>query len=113
MTKLITSIAAEDKSHTTAKGLLEDYGIHASFSHFARGFGRSSPLEARGLGQQTEKVIMSVLVPNNRANEIFSYIYRRCGADLPHGGIVYITAVRKPVVSPLVEIKEATENDNE
>ena len=104
MFKLITCIAPEDKVRAAVDGLTNKYGIQAMVYHFARGFGRSSPLAKRGLGQQTEKVIISVLTPSKQADEIFAYIYQAADLNRPHGGIIYITSVNKSITSPHVEL---------
>ncbi len=110
MYKLITCIASEDKVRDAALGLNKEFGIQAMVNNFARGFGRSSPLATRGLGQQTEKVIISVLVPKKQVDEVFAYIYHTADLERPHGGIIYVTAVNKPVISPNVEFPNKDES---
>ena len=104
MFKLITCIAPEDKVRIAVDGLTNEHGIQAMVYHFARGFGRSSPLAKRGLGQQTEKVIISVIVKSEHVDEIFAYIYQVADLNRPHGGIIYVTAINNPITSPPVEI---------
>ena len=106
MRKLITCIASEDKAKEATQGVAETFGIQAMISYFARGFGRSSPLGTQKLGQQTEKVIISVIVDKKQVDEIFAYIYHTAGLGQPHGGIIYVTAIQKAVISPVAEIKE-------
>ena len=102
MYKLITCIANEKYAKQAIQGLAEDHGIQALVNHFARGFGKSATSSTSELGQQTEKLIINVLVENQRADEIFAYIFDAANLDRPHGGIVYITAVNQSQVSPLV-----------
>jgi len=106
MRKLITCIAAEDKAKEATEGVAKTFGIQAMINYFARGYGRSAPLGAQKLGQQTEKVIISVIVDKKQADEVFAYIFHAAGLDQPHGGIIYITAVQQAVISPQAEIKE-------
>ncbi len=104
MFKLITCIAAEDKAHEAIEELDKRFNIQTFVSHFARGLGRSSTApSAKGLGQQTEKTTFSVLVPTQQADEIFAFIYHAAGLHRPHGGIIYITAVKQTLISPRLE----------
>ena len=117
MFKLITCIAAEDKAQEAVQSLDANFGIQAVVSHFARGLGRSSIAPSmKGLGQQTEKTILSVLVPAQQADEIFEHIYHVAGLHRPHGGIIYITAVKQSIISPKVDeayIAQQTAQNNE
>jgi len=108
MYKLITCIADEDKAHETIQSLDDNFGIQASVNHFARGLGRSSTAQAmQGLGQQVEKITFSVLVSAQQVDELFDFIYQTSGLHRPHGGIIYVTAVKQANISPNLE-KEAT-----
>ena len=100
MYKLITCIASEEQGKKAILGLAQEYGIQAMVNHFARGFGRSASASTSELGQQTEKLIMNVLVENHQADEIFAYIFHTADLDRPHGGIIYITAVNQAESSP-------------
>ncbi|MDQ6976712.1 MAG: P-II family nitrogen regulator [Ghiorsea sp.] len=104
MRKLITCIASEDKAKEAIEGVAKTFGIQAMVDHFSRGFGRSSPLGAQKLGQQTEKVIISVLVDKKQVDDVFAYIFHAAGLDRPHGGIIYVTAIQQAVISPLAEV---------
>jgi len=109
MFKIITCIASEDKAKKAVQGLAEDYNIQAIISHFARGLGRSSPLAPNKLGQQTEKVIISVLVETKQVDNIFAYIFHAADLDRPHGGIIYVTAVSQAITSPQVNADNTNE----
>lgn len=100
MYKLITCIASEDKTQEAVLGLEKDYGIQAMVDYFARGFGRSTISAAEGLGQQTEKTIMTVLVKAEQVDEIFAYLYFAADLDRPHGGIIYVTSINQAIASP-------------
>ena len=56
----------------------------------ARGIGKITPLAYRGIGGQSEKEILTVVVPSESADEIFDYIYHEADIDRPHGGMMYI-----------------------
>ncbi|MDX8383041.1 MAG: P-II family nitrogen regulator [Ghiorsea sp.] len=103
MYKLITCIAAEDKATEVVQGLADNFAIQATIYYFARGFGRSASLAARGMGQQTEKATIKVMVETERADEVFAYIFQTADLNRPHGGIVYVNAVQKLKISPPVK----------
>jgi len=103
MFKLITCIAAEDKASGVVKGLEEHFSIQATIYHFARGFGRSVSMASRGMGQQTEKVTIKVLVESERADDVFAYVFQAADINRPHGGIIYINAVHHTKISPNVK----------
>jgi len=104
MYKLITCIAAEDKAHEAIQSIEDTFGIQASVNHFARGLGRSSTAQGmQGLGQQVEKLTFSVLVSAQKADELFDFIYHVADLHRPHGGIIYVTAVKQSKISPNLE----------
>ena len=112
MYKLITCIAAENKIPDTVQGLFRDFGLRAGVYNFARGFGRSSSEATRGLGQQTEKGVLSVVVQANQVDEIFAYIFDKADVNRPHCGIVYVTAIQQHAGSPAINLAPP-ELDNE
>jgi nitrogen regulatory protein PII len=115
MFKLITCIAAEDKAQETVQSLDATFGIQAMVSNFARGLGRSSTMPSmQGLGQQTEKTILSVLVPAEQADEIFEHMYHVADLHRPHGGIIYVTPVKQSIISPCIDAESlAAEQDTD
>jgi len=108
MFKLITCIATEDKAHEAINSIDKAFGIQAATNHFARGLGRSSTAQAmQGLGQQVEKITFSVLVPASQVDELFDFIYHAADLHRPHGGIIYVTAIKQAKLSPYLE-KDST-----
>ena len=55
----------------------------------ARGAGTYNPLSKRGIGEQTEKELLTVVVPAEKAEEIFEYIYHLADIGEPHHGIIF------------------------
>ena len=70
-------------------GLRDDHGIKTGNIKTARGSGQYNPLSLRGIGEQTEKEMLTVIVPEEKADEIFEYIYYRAHIDEPHNGIIF------------------------
>lgn len=80
--------------------LKDEKGIIEASVNNARGMGKLTPLAHRGVGEESEKEIMSVVVPAERADELFEYIYEVAQIDRPHGGIIYVHALSR--VTPFV-----------
>ena len=66
--------------------------ITANFNH-ARGSGRLTPLAYRGIGEETEKEILSVVVDEKQAEEVFAFIFYNAEINRPHGGLVFQSAL--------------------
>jgi len=92
--KLITCIVPEKNAINGAKGLREKFDLQTINHHFARGVGKSSPLVARGVGEKTEKVVLSVTVDAKMADEVFEFLFVEADIDRPQGGMIYMNAVR-------------------
>ena len=71
----------------------EEKGVIAANINHARGTGRLSPLSYRGIGEETEKEILSVVVDADQADELFIYIFNIAEIDRPHGGVIFQTAL--------------------
>ena len=88
--KLITCILPKGIALDVAAKLKSDYQLMSVDIKSARGVGKITPLAYRGIGGQSEKEILTVVVPTKSADEIFDYIYHEADIDRPHGGMMYI-----------------------
>ena len=88
--KVITCILPKGHSKPLAKTLTRERGLTQVDVHYARGVGRITPLRHRGIGETSEREILSVAVPAEEADELFEYIYRQAGIDRPHGGMMFM-----------------------
>lgn len=93
--KLITCIVPHGRALPVLEALKEELGIFATHIHHARGVGRMTPLAWRGVGEASEKDVMSVIVPAARAEEVFGFIFEKAVIDRPHGGIIYQRTLAK------------------
>jgi hypothetical protein len=75
----------------------------------ARGLGKLTPLAYRGVGEQSEKEILTVTVASEAADEIFGYIYDEAKIDRPHGGLIYMSSLDS--VSPYSLPKDLPEEE--
>lgn len=87
--KLITSIMPKGTGRQVLVGLRRDHGINTGNINMARGAGMYNPLVRRGIGEQTEKEMLTVVVPAEKADEIFEYIYHLADIGEPHHGIIF------------------------
>ena len=88
--KLITCIFPKGIALDVAKKLKENYDLMSVDIKSARGIGKITPLGYRGIGSQSEKEILTAIVPEELSNEIFDYIYHEADVNRPHGGLMYI-----------------------
>ena len=89
--KLITCILPKGICLDVVKSLKEEKGIVTANVNTARGLGKLTPLAYRGVGEQTEKEVLTVAVPSKDADEIFGFIYEEAMIDRPHGGLIYMS----------------------
>lgn len=75
------------------KKLKQELGIVAANINHARGSGRLTPLAYRGVGEQTEKEIVSVVIDEKRAEQVFAFIYYHAEINRPHGGLMFQSAL--------------------
>ncbi len=87
--KLITSIMPKGAGRKVLVGLRKDHGINTGNINMARGAGMYNPMARRGIGEQTEKEMLTVIVPAEKADEIFAYIYELAEIGEPHHGIIF------------------------
>ena len=87
--KLITSIIPKGAGRRVLQGLRREHGINTGNINMARGVGMSNPLFTRGLGEQTEKEILTVVVSAEQADEIFDFIFDLADIGEPHHGIIF------------------------
>jgi nitrogen regulatory protein PII len=102
--KLITCIVPHGRALPVLKALQDEYGIITVNIYRARGTGRMTPLAWRGLGETTEKDIMSVVVDEDKSEEIFGFIYESAAINQPHGGIIFQQGLRSSTDFSLPEI---------
>lgn len=105
--KLITAILPRGKSIDVMEKLRSDKDIVTASVNTARGMGKLMPGVYRGLGGQAEKEILEVIIAEDRADEIFEYLYETAEIDRPHGGIIFMAKVRMTTPYTLPVIPEA------
>ncbi len=91
--KLITCILPKGRAMPILKQLKQELGIITANLNHARGSGRLTPLAYRGAGEQTEKEILTVIVSQQQAEEVFSFIFFNADINRPHGGMIFQSAL--------------------
>lgn len=105
--KLITCILPHGVARDVLQRLKDEKGIIEASMNSARGMGKLTPLAHRGVGEQTEKDILNVVVSAAEADEIFEYLYDTARIDRPHGGLIYMTGLGYTTPFVLPEISPA------
>jgi hypothetical protein len=91
--KQITAILPKGKGLPLLTALKDDKKLVTATLNFARGVGKMTPLRYRGVGEQTEKEIISVIVTADIAEDIYTFVYEFSDLNHPHAGIVYMNAL--------------------
>lgn len=91
--KLITCVLPKGICLAVIKSLKEEKEVITANVNTARGVGKLTPLAYRGVGEQTEKEILTVTVASEDADEIFGFIYDKAEIDRPHGGLIYMSSL--------------------
>lgn len=87
--KLITSIMQKGTGRKILHGLRTEFNITTGNINMGRGAGKYNPMIKRGMGEQTEKELLTVIVPEHQADEVFEYIFFEAEINEPHHGIVF------------------------
>ena len=88
--KLITCILPHGLALDLVQKLKDEKGILEANVNSARGLGKQAPQAHRGVGEQTEKEILTVVVHPDQADELFEYIYDKANINRPHGGLIFM-----------------------
>jgi hypothetical protein len=88
--KVITCILPKGKAQPLLRQLTLEKGITTADIHYARGVGRITPLSHRGIGETSEREILTVSVPAEQAEELFEFLYLTAEINRPHGGMMFM-----------------------
>lgn len=88
--KLISAIVPKGVALDVVGKLKNEKGITTANFTYARGIGKHLAMKYRGIGEQTEKEMLTVVVDEKLSDEIFEYIYEQAGINTPHGGLIYM-----------------------
>lgn len=104
--KLITGILPKGIGLEVVKKLKTEKGIITANVDNARGMGKLTHHAHRGVGEQTEKEILNVVVTADEADAIFEYISETADIDRPHGGLIYMTKLQRASTYALPDLPD-------
>ncbi|HEY5700625.1 MAG TPA: hypothetical protein VIT83_00880 [Gammaproteobacteria bacterium] len=104
--KLITAIVPAGKAGPVVQKLRAEKSIITANVQHARGLGHLVTETRRGLGAQSEKDVLTVVVSAEEAESIFEYVYFEAGIDGPHGGIVVMSKLHAATAFSLPDVPE-------
>ena len=104
--KLITCILPIGVAHSVVQTLKDKKRIVMANVSNARGLGKLTHYKHRSLGDESEKQILTVVVPDDQADEIFEFIYHEAQIDRPHGGLVYMNSLKHATAFTLPDLPE-------
>lgn len=107
--KLITCVLPIGVAMPLAHTLREEKAIVTTNVSNARGVGMLTATAHLGLGDQTEKQILTVTVDQDVADEIFEFIYFEAKINQPHGGLMYMSRLDDYV--PLIVPEDLPEEE--
>lgn len=88
--KLISAILPKGVTLGVIRKLKEEKNINTAQLNYARGTGKLIPIKHRDGVVEREKEILTVVVDEERSDEIFEYIYEQANINKPHGGLMYM-----------------------
>jgi len=88
--KVITCIIPKDRGLPLVEHLAREKGITEIDMQFARGVGKLTPLRHRGLGETSERAIVTFAVSADQADAIFDHVYDFAEINRPHGGLIFM-----------------------
>lgn len=104
--KLITAILPTDvDTLRLLERLKVEVGIVAADLHFARGTGRLMR-ERSAAAEVAQREILTAVVPAERADELFAWIYEAADIGRPHGGIIYLQSLGEATEYTLPDLPE-------
>jgi nitrogen regulatory protein PII len=107
--RLITCFLPIGVGMEVLERLRTECGIIEASLGKARGMGHLTPVaHRRGLGSETEKEVLAAVVPDERADELFRFIFDAAQIDRPHGGIMFMSRLLQATRFELPEIEAQT-----
>lgn len=89
--KTITCFLPVGRAQGVLERLRKEKGIPSAFSYHARGTGLATRRD-KSHPEYVEREMITALVPFERADEIFRFVFFASGIDHAHAGMVLMTA---------------------
>ena len=88
--KTITCFLPAGRAQAVLERLRKEMDVPSAYAHHARGAGLATRRD-KGRPEYVEREMITALVPAERADEIFRFIFFASGIDQPHAGMVLMT----------------------
>jgi hypothetical protein len=88
--KTITCFLPAGRAQGVLDRLRKEKGVPSAFAYHARGAGLATRRD-KSRPEYVEREMISALVPAERADEIFRFIFLASGINEPHAGMVLMT----------------------
>jgi len=88
--KTITCFLPAGRAQGVLERLRKEQGIPSAFAYHARGAGLATRRD-KSRPEYVEREMITALVPAERADEIFRFIFFASGINEPHAGMVLMT----------------------
>ncbi len=94
-TKLISAILPKGIALSLIRKLKEEKNINTVTLNYARGTGKLIAIRNRKNVVEREQEILTVIVEEERSEEIFEYLYEQADVNKPHGGLMYMYSLKQ------------------
>jgi hypothetical protein len=99
--RLITCFLPSGRAAEVLERMRKEHGLASAAYHHARGVGTGTRT-GRGAFFSAEREVLTVLVPESRADELFRELYFAAGLNAPNNGIIFMERLLRatPTVMP-------------
>lgn len=106
--RLIGAILPHGVAAGVLRRLREEKGIHRADVTGGRGLDHLFQFAPPGAGDEIAVEILSAVVPAERADDVFEFIFDAAGVDRPEGGVVFQYALHGASPFVLPDLPEET-----
>lgn len=96
--RAIVCVLPRGAARPVLEALAKEKGITAASLHSARGAAFAGRARRSGMGREVEKDILTAFAPEERADEIFAYLYERAGIAASPQAFLYMEKTGAAVV---------------
>ena len=91
--KHITAILPKGVALNVVSRLKKEKGVITANFGYALGIGKMTAEKVRSVGEEKEREILSVVVDDERGDEIYEFVYYAADMNKPHGGFMFMKSI--------------------
>jgi hypothetical protein len=91
--KLIVAILPKGIALKVICRLKNEKGVITANFGYALGIGKMTAKKIRSQGEEKEREILSVVIDEERSEEIYDFVYQASDMHRPHGGFMFMSTV--------------------